>query len=318
MAIKIALALFAVYVLWGSNFVALKIGLETLPPFVLLAARWTIAGSILFAFAAPRGERLRDPLGPRQWLAGLMVGFFLIGGGNGLVTFGEQYETSAMTALLTAATPIWSTVLGIMFFRQRVGWPTWAGLAMGVAGLIVLVHPVRGAPVSYLAVGSILLGGLMWAAGSAFALSLALPKRPLVGVALQMLGGAVSLWVASLASGELFSIHHLTIAPVFVWTFLWLIFCAGLTSYIAFNWLLQNTSLSLASTFAYVNPVIAVFMGALLLHERITLQMQLAAAVICLGVALIVINRPRATIEATLGESLAAESAANVPVLAAR
>jgi drug/metabolite transporter (DMT)-like permease len=307
-AIRIALALFAVYVLWGSNFVALKVGLETLPPFALLAVRWLVAGGILFALSAGPGRRA-DPLGPRQWIAGLVVGFFLIGGGNGLVTYGEQFESSAMTALLTAGSPIWSTLLGMAFFRQHVGWPTWCGLALGLGGLAVLIHPSHGGAGSWAGVVAILLGGVMWAVGSALALSLPLPKRPLVAVALQMLGGAASLAVATVLSGETRAFAHIALTPQFLWTFAWLVTCAGLVGYIAFNWLLQNTSLSLASTYAYVNPIVAVFMGSYLLHEQITFAMVLGAAIIVCGVALIIGDRPESTPRVLALESTRVECA---------
>ena len=301
-ALRLAAALFALYVLWGSNYVGIKIGLETLPPFSLLAIRWGAAGLLLFAFAAPRGNRA-DPLGPRQWLATFVLAVLLIGCGNGSVFFAEQYLSSGLTALLVGTTPLWATLFAALIERRGIRVTTVLGLALGMTGLFVLLDPRGGAHPNPVALAVALGGAVVWAFGSVVAPRLPVPKRPLVSAGMQMLWVGVFFSAVAAVAGEWpASIATITRpwAPTFLLTFLWLVFCAGLLAYVAYLWLLNNVSLTLANSYAFVNPAFAVALGIALLGEPLTLRVVVGTAIVVAAVTLIVLKpTPRPHLEET-------------------
>lgn len=294
-AIRLIAALFALYVLWGSNYVAIKLGLETLPPFALLALRWGAAGLALFAVTASRGDRSGDRLGPRQWLATLALAVVLLGAGNGTLFFSEQYISSGLAALLVGTVPLFAAIFAALIDRRAIAWPTALGLGLGMLGLVVLLDPHGESPSAWLAIGVSLAGALTWSFGSVIARRLPVPKRPLVSAAMQMLWvGAIFSVVAALAHEwpATIAIVSRPWAPSFVLTYLWLVLCAGLAGYIAYLWLLSNASLTLANSYAFVNPVVAVALGVVLLGEPFTARVVAGTAIIVAAVTLIVL-RPR-------------------------
>jgi len=300
-ALRLAASLFALYVLWGSNYVAIKIALETLPPFPLLAIRWGSAGLLLFAFAAPRGDRAADPLGPRQWLAAAVLALLLIGAGNGSVFFAEQYLSSGLTALLAGTMPLWAAVLAALIGRRGIAVTTILGLALGMIGLFVLLDPHGELHPNPLALGVALAGAVLWAFGSVIAPRLPLPKRPLVSAGMQML--LVGAFFAGIAAiGGEWPASIATIArpwsPTFLITFVWLVFCAGLLAFVAYLWLLKNASLTLANSYAFVNPAFAVALGVAMLGEPLTPRV-IAGTVIVVAAVTLIVLKPRRRLEET-------------------
>jgi len=300
-ALRLAAALFALYVLWGSNFVAIKIALETLPPFPLLALRWGSAGLLLFAFAAPRGDRAADPLGPRQWLAAAVLALLLIGAGNGSVFFAEQYLSSGLTALLAGTMPLWAAIFAAVINRRRIAVTAVAGLVVGMIGLFVLLDPRGELHPNPLALAVSLGGAALWALGSVIAPRLSLPKRPLVSAAMQMSLVGIFFAAVAAAGGEWPASIAIILhpwSPTFLVTFVWLVFCAGLLAFIAYLWLLKNVSLTLANSYAFVNPAFAVALGVAMLGEPLTPRIVAGTAIVVAAVTLIVL-KPRRRLEET-------------------
>ncbi len=294
-AVRLIAALFALYVLWGSNYVGIKLGLETLPPFSLLALRWGVAGALLFAVAATRGGAAADPLGPRQWLATLTLGIVLLGAGNGALFFSEQYISSGLAALLVGTVPLFAAIFAALIDRRAVTWPTALGLVLGIVGLAVLLDP-HGAPRNaWIAIAVSLAGSLSWSFGSVIARRLPTPKRPLVSAAMQMLWVGVIFSIVAAFAHEWPATLQVVMrpwAPSFLLTYLWLVLCAGLAGYIAYLWLLSHASLTLANSYAFVNPVVAVALGIVLLGEPFTTRVVAGTAIVVAAVTLIVV-KPR-------------------------
>jgi drug/metabolite transporter (DMT)-like permease len=299
--VRLAAALFAVYVLWGSNYVAIKLGLETVPAFPLLTIRCGLAGALLFAFAAPRGNRAADPLGPRQWLATLLLALLLLGAGNGAVFFAEQYVSSGLAALLAGTMPIWAALLAAVIDRRGIPLLAVTGLALGMVGLVVLLDPHGGPNGTAFAIGIALGGAALFGLGSVLAPRLPVPKRPLVSAAMQMLWASIFFAIVAALGGQwpasLGVITH-PWSPGFIATFLWLVFCAGLLAFVAYLWLLNNVSLLLANSYAFVNPAIAVALGVIILGEPLTLRVVAGTTVVVAAVTLTVLA-PRPRIEET-------------------
>jgi drug/metabolite transporter (DMT)-like permease len=293
-AVALTAALAALYLLWGSNYLTIKVAVQTLPPFTLLTLRWSLAGLLLFAFAVRRGERAADPLGPRQWLATLLLGTLLIGTGNGSLFFAEQYISSGLTALLAGTMPIWAAIWAALMYRRGIAPLTLAGFALGIGGLVVLLDPHGSPNTNTLAVGVALGGSMTWALGSVLSVRLPVPKRALVSASMQMLWVSAIFAVVATLSGEWPPTLAMLSRPLplsFIVAFIWLIVGPGLVAYAAYLWLLRNASLTLANTYAFVNPAIAVILGTLVLGEPLTPRIVSGALIIIVAVTLIVVKR---------------------------
>jgi drug/metabolite transporter (DMT)-like permease len=284
-------ALCVVYVVWGSTYLAIRVADRTLPPFLMAGTRFLIAGGLLYAWSVRRDDgRGRDPIGRRQWVAAVVVGGLLLFAGNGAVVWAETRVDSGVAALAIATVPIWMAVMTAVRDRRGIAARIVAGLAMGFGGTAVLVRATeRGS--GHAAVGGIavVLGGAVcWALGSVLSQRMALPRRPLVATAMEMIGGGALLFLASVVTGE---VWHFKPGNVSFESFLGLLYLitvgswAGFTAYV---WLLKNAPISLTSTYAYVNPVVAVFLGWAILHEHVGALTLLAAALVVGAVALIV------------------------------
>jgi drug/metabolite transporter (DMT)-like permease len=290
----LASAFLAVYVIWGSTYLAIFKVVAELPPFLVAGVRWIAAGAALYLVRRAMGDE-RPTL--RHWRSAAAVGALLIVGGNGLVSYAEQRVPSGLTALLIAIVPVWIALLLWATTGARPTLRVGAGIALGVVGVAALVGPAAFGDARDLAVlggiGVILLASFSWANGSLYSRRAALPKSPLLGAAMEMLAGGVLLCVVGLAFGEGARIGDFARASAGAWA--WLAFLAvfgSIVAYSAYVWLLQVARPELVATYAFVNPVVAVVLGALLNAEAITPMTLGAAALIVVAVA-IVVTAPR-------------------------
>ncbi|HEX9822945.1 MAG TPA: EamA family transporter, partial [Actinomycetota bacterium] len=200
-------ALANVYVVWGSTYLAIRVVVRTMPPFLAGGIRFVIAGALLYPFAARRGDRDGDRPTWRHWRSAAIIGGALLLGGNGLVMWAERTVPSGIASLIIATVPLWMLVVGASVLRERRSWREVAGIAIGFGGVALLVRPSGGGGLDPAGIAMLFMAALFWASGSLYARRASLPSRPLVGTAMQMLAGGVILLIAGVASGELGDLH---------------------------------------------------------------------------------------------------------------
>ena len=288
-ALNVWLALGTVYVVWGSTYLAIAIAVETLPPFLYSGVRFSLAGLILAAWLAFRRVDLR--VSRRELAGAAVVGVLMLASGNGLVSLAERTVPSGVAALIVASIPLWIVVYR-MIAGERVRRDLLVGVLLGLAGVAILVVP-GGLNGTIDPLGALLLFGatLSWALGTFLSPRLSTPRNALVSTTYQMLAGGVVLIVAALPKGEFAHVDPATFSTRSLIAFAYLVVFGSLVAYTAYTWLLQNASVSLVSTYAFVNPVVAVFLGALILGEAITPTIVLGAAVIVVAVAFIIFRQ---------------------------
>ncbi|MDT8305164.1 MAG: EamA family transporter [Anaerolineae bacterium] len=294
---KLIIAFAAVYTIWGSTYLAIRLSVETIPPFLMAGARFLLAGALMTGLARARGAQMPTW---RQWRSTLIVGFLLLVGGNGALTWAEQEVPSGLASLLVATVPLWMVLLD--WARPaglRPNSRVFAGLALGMVGLAVLVGPELSAGLApgsgpgptATGIAAILFGSFSWAAGSIYSRGAEMPKAPLLGVGLEMLNAGVLLLLISLLSGDAASLVPADVSTRSFLAYLYLVFIGALVGYTAYIYLLGHTTAAKVSTYAYVNPVVAVFLGWLLIGEEVTLRTLAGAAIIVIAVALISLTR---------------------------
>ena len=291
---RLWLALLTIYVIWGSTYLGIAVAIESVPPFLMAGFRFIVAGGLLFGWAWLRQDRqLRLPT-RREWRDALIVGALLFGGGNGLVGIGEQTVPSGVAALLIAVIAVWFAVFSRVFFGDRIPLIAGIGIAVGIAGVGLLVWPF-GSSVTFdpFGIAVLIAAPIFWASGSVFAARRAtLPKEPAISSGAQMLTGGLVLVVEGLLTGEAGRIGpQITTASILAIAYL--VIFGSLVAFTAYAWLLRHAPLPLIGTYAFVNPVVAVGLGAIFLAEPVTPRMLVAAAVIVVGVALVILGRGR-------------------------
>jgi drug/metabolite transporter (DMT)-like permease len=284
------------YVVWGSTYLGIRIAVETLPPFLLAGARFGLAGLVILGVALLR-RRGRIPFPTRRELRDMtIVGAALMVGGMGLVALGEQTVPSGIAALMIAMMPLWVAVLGRVFFGERLPRVAIAGVAIGLVGVGILVGPSASAAETFNSGGilALLVSPISWACGSLYSSHRAtLPKDPLVATGGQMLAGAVILLVVATLKGETSGFRLEAVSSESLLAFAYLTVIGSLVAFTAYVWLLKVAPLPLIATYAYVNPIVAVLLGAIVLQEPITPRTIVAGAVIIFAVALIITARGR-------------------------
>lgn len=286
----------AIYLVWGSTYLGIRVAVETLPPFLMAGARFLVAGSILAGWlAATRGFRASA----RQWRDNAFIGTFLLLGGNGLVAWAEQFIPSGLTALIIGSQPL-LMVLTEWAWRggHRPTLLTGIGLLLGFAGVAWLAAPWEGAAAGGLNLGgvtAILAGGIFWAFGSIYGRHVREPAEPLTAAAMQMLSGSVALLLTALLHGDFTGFSPAAVSPRSWLAFGYLITAGSLVGFSTFVWLMKHSTPARVSTYAYVNPLVAVFLGWLILAEPVTSRTLAAAAVIVVSVAVITSQRGRST-----------------------
>jgi drug/metabolite transporter (DMT)-like permease len=297
-AARIWLALGTVYVLWGSTYLGIKYAIDTIPPFLMGSLRFLAAGGVLYLLAIRAGDRRADPVGGRQWMAALLIGGALLVGGNGGVILAEQYAPTGVVALLVATAPLWMAIIDRVVFGRRLPGLVIVGLLIGFGGVAFLIGSPGSGHINFLGAALALAAPLCWASGSVFTRHVKLPIRPLVAASMEMLWAGLLFGVLSLMTGELGRVHWQQISTTSIVALLYLIVFGSLVGFSAYVWLLRSAPLSLVSTYAYVNPVVAVILGAVFIGEAINARLVIAGGIIILAVALIVVARNRAASQA--------------------
>ena len=289
----------AVYLIWGSTYLAIRYAIETLPGFLMSGVRFAVAGLALYVVAGWRGAA-RPTAG--QWKAAIIAALFLFVGGNGGVVFAQHWIPSGLAALMVGTEPLWVVVL-LAFWgggSERPTRKTLIALLVGFAGAAILARPqesiglVGEGSVPVVAILAIVLAPLSWAAGSLYSRDADMPENRSLGVAMQMIAGGVGLCLVGLVSGEAAAVDLGAISSRSVLAFFYLIVFGSIIAFSAYSWLLRNTKATLVATYAYVNPVIAVFLGWLLAGEPIGAQTAVASVLI-IGAVVLVGMEERAT-----------------------
>ena len=307
----------AIYLIWGSTYLGIRIAVETMPPFLMAGVRFLVAGGIVALFIAlTRGFRATRA----QWRDNAIIGGFLCLGGNGLVSWAEQKVPSGIATLIISAGPLFIVLMDWAvhaFFQDgrrgtRPGPLTFVGLALGFVGLAILVGP----DVLPTGVGSLdpwrvlgLLGAtLLWGVGMIFMRYANYPAEPFTASGIQMICGSGWLLLASLATGELshFDPGAITARSVFAWSYL--VVFGSLIGFSTFTWLMKHSTPARVSTYAYVNPIVAVFLGWLVLHEAVSPRIFTASAIIIAGVAIITTQKNKKPVAPAARPAVATEA----------
>ncbi|MDQ6894499.1 MAG: EamA family transporter [Acidobacteriota bacterium] len=278
----------AVYLIWGSTYLAIRFAVESFPPFVMAGTRHLTAGLLLFAWLRATGVRLPER---RHWKSAAIVGGLLLLGGNGLVSWAELRVPSGLASLFVASVPIWMALLQGIQRRRRPRAALVAGLLLGLGGLVLLVLPGRfggGEHVDPIGAAALLLAALSWVVGSLYSRKAVLPKSTLLAISMEMIAGGLLLWIFGLALGEGGRLHADQISTRAVVSLAYLVLFGSLVGFSAYIWLLKVSTPARVTTYAYVNPVVAVLLGWAFAGEALTLRIGLATAAIVGAVALII------------------------------
>ena len=294
---RIWLALLVLYLVWGSTYLGIAIAVETIPPFLMAAVRFGLAGAVLMGWSLARARGSLIAPSRREWRDSIIVGTLLLGGGMGMVAFGEQTIPSGITALLVAMMPVWVAIFGRILLGERLPWLAGVGIVVGFVGVAILVGPTILGQTGSLDPGglaAVIISPIAWSIGSLYASHRArLPRQPLVATGAQMLAGGAVLAVMAGVSGEFGRFDAAAVTGESVAALAYLLVIGSLLAFTAYGWLLRVAPLPFIATYAYVNPVVAVILGAFVRHEPIDPRTLVAGAVIVAAVALIVTARGR-------------------------
>lgn len=282
----------AVYLAWGSTYAAIRIAIDTMPPLLMAGARFLLAGTLLYAIMRLRGEPAPER---RHWKNTALIGMLLLMFGNGGVTMAERTVPSAIVALLVAMVPMWMVLLEwLRPGGTRPTGRTLLGLLIGFAGIVLLVGPgslAGGERVDPLGAGIVTVGALAWAFGSIWSRSAELPKNPLTATGMEMAWGGVWLLLAGTLRGELRVLDVSSFTTASVLAYFYLVVVGSLIGFSAYIWLLGVSTPARVSTYAYVNPLVAVLLGWALLNEPLSGRVLAAAAIIVAAVAVITLGK---------------------------
>ena len=291
-AAAIVAALGVVYVVWGSTYLGIAYAIETLPPFLMAGTRFLVAGVILYAAARLVGGSGGASGRPdrTQWGFAALTGVLMLGVGNGGVSWAQQTVPSGIAAIVIASIPLWVVLIDRLAFGARLSWVAALGVGVGFAGVAILIDPSAPDRIDPAGGLALLAAALCWAMGTLLSRGERLTVPPLVAAGMQMLCGGAALVVAGLVAGELGDVQ----APSWrsALALAYLVVFGSLLAFSAYAWLLRNARVSLVATYAYVNPVVAVFLGAVFLDEAVTGRTLVAGGIVLGAVALIVSARP--------------------------
>jgi len=289
--VLIILAFAAVYIIWGSTYLGIRLAIETLPGFLMAATRFSIAGGILFVLALAQGARVRDSF--TSWRRAFIIGGLLLLCGNGAVTWAEKYIASGFAALFVATEPLWVVVLNWAMTHRRPNAKVLLGVFIGLTGVALLVSDGlaqgigNSSKMTLVGGGVVLLASFAWAAGSVYSNRNPIDAPTSMAAGMQMLAGGSLLFILALAAGDFKRLNLETASYTSIGAFVYLLVFGSLVGYTAYSWLLNNVTPESAATYGYVNPVVAVLLGWLVAGEAITLRMIVAAAIIIASVVLI-------------------------------
>lgn len=296
---RILIAFAIVYVVWGSTYLGIRVAVETIPPFMLSATRSFVAGILLFAFARWRGRGQRRPLPSRQeWTAAVLMGFLMFVMGNALLSWAETRIDSGLAALVVGAIPLWVVILERFKpweGRKEVTLQKGLGVAVGLAGLGLLVWPgasTGGVRMDPLAIGLLMIGSMGWAVGTVIAPVLKQAKDKMENAAMSMLTGGVMVLAIALIRGERLVLGDVSARSWVSWVYL--VIFGSMIAYSAYVWLVAHVEAGKIATYALVNPIVAVFLGWLLVGEQVTARMLIATVIIIAGLTLTLFGREMA------------------------
>jgi drug/metabolite transporter (DMT)-like permease len=285
---RIVLAFAAIYLIWGSTYLAIRFAIETIPPYLMGGIRFLIAGGVLYAILRWRGVKNPARL---NWRAAAIAGGLLLWGGNGGVMLAEQYVPSSLAALIIAMVPLWMVLLNWRWgdrVKPTIG--TALGVALGLLGITLIAAPGQSvAEGAVNPIGLVMLIGasLSWSIGSLYSRRAPLPTNPLMSTSLEMLAGGALLMIAGLLLGQGAQIHFDQISVLSLSALGYLVVFGSLIGFTAYVWLLKVSTPARVSTYAFVNPVVAVFLGWAFAGEQLSARELIAAGIIILAVVLI-------------------------------
>ncbi len=290
--IKTLSALLIVYVLWGGTYLGIRLAVQTIPPYLMAGVRFLVAGLAVYLYAMATGA-----VHPRKehWLdAGITSGLLLLGG-NGLVCWSEQRVASGIAALMAGTVPLWMLVLGFLGKEgARPRFLTVGAILLGFAGIALLALPGGGSGrIDPVGLAALVAGSFLWSLGSLYSRRARVPASPLLSVALQMIVGGALMLLASFLLGEWphFALDRVTTRSLLGMGYL--VLFGSIIAYSAYIWLLKNADTTWVSTYAFVNPIVALFLGFIFAGEQLTVHSLLAAVIILASVVVITVNRAR-------------------------
>jgi drug/metabolite transporter (DMT)-like permease len=276
----------------GSSFIAIKIVLDSIPPLFAFSVRFMITGSVLILVSYIFDRKSQEIKKITFWRNALFIGAFLILGGHGLIAYGAQYLSAGIASLLNSTIPLWVVLFMFLIYRNKITNLTKIGLTLGFSGMIILVGPSIGGDqgLSLVGIASLLISSLLWALGSIFSSKVSLPQNFLLSAGMVTLIGGLLLIIPSVLTGELNLLpsSYSDLDFNLLISYLFLIFIGTVIPLAEFYWLLKVSTAAVANTFAYMAPIVAVFLGWAILAESVTYLTIIATIVILIGVALIV------------------------------
>ncbi len=295
---KIFLAFTAIYLIWGSTYLAIRFTIETLPPLSTAGLRFFLAGSILYLFA-----RLwkKEPIPTFiHWRSALITGGLLLLGGNGNVVLAQRTVPSGLASLIIATTPLWMVLLQWAFgLSKRPTIGVFAGIGLGFCGVWILLSPdlkhMTSNDIPLEGTLMLLIAAILWSIGSLYYRHAPVPRSPWLSTGMQMMSGGILLLIAGLLGGEFMMIHAENFSFRSIAAFFYLIFIGSLIGFTSYIWLLNNVGVARTSTYAFVNPIVAVFLGWAFAEEKLNSQTGLAAVFIISAVIMITLNQREAS-----------------------
>jgi drug/metabolite transporter (DMT)-like permease len=280
---KVWTALVTVYVIWGSTYLGIALAGETIPPLFAASTRFITAGALMAGVVLLRGGSLR--VSRRAFGSCVLIGI-LLPGANALLFFAERNVPTGLASLIIASVPLWVVVFRLVG-RERLPWPVLAGVGVGFAGVAVLAQPSGGA--TSWGIGLCVVSAVMWSIGSVLSARVTMPADPFAATAYEMLSGGLLMLPVSL-----FTVHHLSPSATSILGWAYIVTFGSVVGYTAYVWLLANAPLGMVSTYAYVNPVVAIILGVLFRDEHLTWRLLAGAVIVVVAVALVVRKDPPA------------------------
>ena len=298
MKTKIWIALIALYIVWGSTYLGIKVAIETIPPFFHGAVRFLVSGLIIVLWQKAAGQKMPTR---KQWTSTFIIGTLLLLGGNGLVSWAEQFIPSGVAALIIASVPLSLVILEAL--RPGGVKPTWqaiVGLVIGFIGIFILAGPAEisgsATDLNPFGVTALLSATILWAAGSIYSKNADLPKSSLMTTGAEMLMGSIGLFVVSLLTGELNGWNPADVSGRSLVGLVYLITVGSIIGFGSYIWLLANAPISLVATYAYVNPIVAVILGYFFGNEALEPRIYLASAII-IGAVIFINSRGKPQVQ---------------------
>jgi drug/metabolite transporter (DMT)-like permease len=286
-------ALITVYIVWGSTYLAIRVAVESMPPLLMAGVRFLIAGAVLFVWRMAANKTHAAPTW-RHWRAAAIVAALLMVGGNGGVALAERTVPSGFTALVAATVPLWMALFDRLWFGRALAAQAVAGLIIGFAAVAFLIGSPGAEALSAMGATTAIVAAVAWAIGSLYARGAKLPDDALLAIGMEMLAGGALLLIGAAITGEFSGVASLHPSAAAWWAFSYLVVFGALIGFSAYLWLLRVAPTARVSTYAYVNPIIAVYLGWLILREPVGIRTIIAGAAILAAVAIIVWVRPNA------------------------